>query len=250
MTAGSDLGEELAKGTTGIAGTNVIISEAIKNIKSMDSTKLQPTYIEQNFSELCELIFYEAYKVYQKLENDSLDELGNSLQNKLYKKNFTEQDFKKMLSEVIAESTSFEKSLKQSRASRAGKAFELIVMKLLEEIGIPNEHITKEDKKSGLRPIDIVVPNRETAISDSFKAHFLSLKTSLKDRWKLVVEDQKQGQRTYLLTLLQREKLSKAVADKIVNAGILLYIPDKIKKEQFPNKKGVSGLSELPKMLK
>ena len=250
MTTGSDLGEELAKGTTGIAGTNAIISEAIKNIKSKDPTKLQPTYIEQNFSELCELIFYEAYKVYQKLENDSLDELGNSLQNKLYKKNFTEQDFKKMLSEVIAESTSFEKSLKQSRASRAGKAFELIVMKLLEEIGIPNEHITKEDKKSGLRPIDIVVPNRETAISDSFKAHFLSLKTSLKDRWKLVVEDQKQGQRTYLLTLLQREKLSKAVADKIVNAGILLYIPDKIKEEQFPNKKGVSGLSDLPKMLK
>jgi len=250
MTRGSDSREELAKGTTGIPETSSIISEALKNIKSKDPAKLEPKYIEQNFSELCELIFYEAYNVYQKLENDSLDDLGNSLLKKFYKKNFTEHDFKKMLSEVIVESTSFEKKLKQSRAARAGKAFELIVMRLLVEIGIPNEHITIEDKKSGLRPIDIVVPNRETAISDSFKAHFLSLKTSLKDRWKLVVEDQKQGQRTYLLTLLQREKLSKAVADKIVDAGILLYIPDKIKKEQFPNKKGVSGLSELPKMLK
>jgi len=74
--------------------------------------------------------------------------------------------------------------------------------------------------------------------------------TSLKDRWKLVVEDQKQGQRTYLLTLLQREKLTKEVADKIVKAGILLYIPDQIKEEQFPNKQGINKLSDLPKSLR
>jgi len=240
----------LGKSVTGLPETSAIMSEAIMDIESKNPRKIQPSYIEQNFSELCELIFYETYRIYQVHEKKSLEDLGDTFLKRFYKKNFSEDEFKKMLNNVIVESTSFEKSLKQSRAARAGKAFEIIVMKLLDEIGIPNEHITKEDKKSGLRPIDIVVPDRETAINDSFKAHFLSLKTSLKDRWKLVVEDQQQGQRTYLLTLLQKEKLSKQVADKIVNAGILLYIPDKTKKEQFPNKQGVNKLSDLPKSLR
>src|SRR3990172_2675522 len=244
------LREKLVRSTTGIPETGIIISEAIKNIESIHPNKLQPTYIKKNFSEMCEMIFYETYAIYQKHENNSLANLGDSFLRKFYKKNFSEDDFKKMINEVIVESTTFEKSLKQSRASRAGKAFEIIVMRLLDEIGIPNEHITKEDKKSGLRPIDIVVPDRKTAVHDSFKAHYLSLKTSLKDRWKLVVEDQRQGQRTYLLTLLQREKISKEVADKIVKAGILLFIPDQIKLQQFQNKQGVCKLSDLPKSLK
>ena len=240
----------MAKTKLDIPGTNEIILEAVRKIEAKDPEKLQASYIEKNFSELCEIIFDEAYRIYQQHERNILDDLSDSLLKKFYRKNFSEADFKKMISEVVFESTSIEKSLKQSRASRAGKSFELIVMKLLDEIGIPNEHITTEDKKSGLRPIDIVVPDTKTAIHDPFKAHFLSLKTSLKDRWKLVVEDQNQGQRTYLLTLLQREKLTKEVADKIVNAGILLFIPDKIKQEQFPNKQGINKLSDIPKNLK
>ncbi len=238
----------LVKSKTGISSTDRIVSEAIKKIEKEDPKKLQASYIQKNFSEICELIFYESKEIYQNYEKEALDSLNESILDN-NRQTFTKEEVAKLIKQATHNAASFEKSLKQSRASRAGKAFEVIVMFLLDKLGIPNEHITKEDKKSNLRRIDIIVPNRETAINDPFNAQFLSLKTSLKDRWKLVVEDRMEGQRTHLLTLLQNEKLSNQVAEKIEKKSILLYIPDRIKKEQFADKKWIKGLSEIPETL-
>lgn len=238
----------MVKSKTGIPNTDSIVSEAIKKIEKEDPEKLQASYIQKNFSEISELIFYDAYEIYQNYEKEALDSLNESILNN-NKQTFTKEEVAELIKQATHNAASFEKSLKQSRASRAGKAFEVIVMFLLDKLGIPNEHITKEDKKSNLRRIDIIVPDRKTAINDPFTAHFLSLKTSLKDRWKLVGEDRMEGQRTYLLTLLQNEKLSNQVAEKIEKKSILLYIPDRIKKEQFAGKKWIKGLSEIPETL-
>ncbi len=231
---------------TGIIGTSEIVSETFAHIGKDNPGKLKPDYIQKNFSEITELLFYQAYKIYQLYEKNAFEKLKERIMANHKGEEFSKNDVKKILDEAILEASTFEKSLKQSRASRAGKTFENIVMQLLEMIGISNEHVTKEDKKSGLRPIDIVIPNIKTAVANPDQAHFLSLKTSLKDRWKLVVEDQAQGQRTHLLTLLQNEKLTKDVAEKIVKAGIFIYIPDSIKESQFPKEARIRKLSDLP----
>jgi len=235
---------------TGIPGTDKIFFEAWDHVTKSSPEKLKPAYVEKNFSEVCELLFYETYSIYQKYEKKALEDMSDNVLKKYGKETYTHNDVKKILREATVEASLLEKSLKQSRASRAGKAFELIVSKLLQTMGIPHEKVTIEDKKTGLRLIDMVIPDTKTAIKDPDQARFLSLKTSLKDRWKLAVEDQKQGQRTYLLTLLQNEKLTKEVAEKIVTAGIILYVPDKIKDEQFTNKSGIRKLSDLPRNLK
>jgi hypothetical protein len=236
--------------TTGIPGTDKIFSEALSLVAKSGQEKLKPAYVERNFSEVCELLFYESYSIYQKYEKKALEDMSDNILKRYGKETYTQNEVKKILREATMEASLLEKSLKQSRASRAGKAFELIVSNLLQTMGIPHEKVTKEDKKTGLRLIDMVIPDTKTAIRDPDQAKFLSLKTSLKDRWKLAVEDQRQGQRTYLLTLLQSEKLTKEVAEKIVDAGIILYVPDEIKDKQFPNKSGIRKLSDLPKNLR
>lgn len=237
-------------GRTGIISTDDILKEAWDDISRASPEKTKPAYVERHFSDMCELYFYGANEIYQKHERKALEDLSDEILQKYGKATFTKDEVKAIVRQATVEASRFEKSLKQSRASRAGKSFELIISNLLRNMGIKNEKITKEDKKTGLRLIDIVVPDVETAKSHPDKAMFLSLKTSLKDRWKLVVEDQQPGQRTYLLTLMQREKLTREVAEKIVAAGIVLYVPDKIKDDQFPKKSGIRKLSDLPRDLK
>ena len=233
-----------------IPTTKKIIAESYEKIKKDKPEMLESDFITKNFSQIVELVFDESYKIYLKYENRIIEKLTQSTLDKIDKDTLTKDEVKIILGKIVKESITLEKSLKQSRYARAGSTFETIVKGLLEKIGIQSEHITKEDKKSGLRPIDLVIPDRKTAIEQPDKAHFLSLKTSLKDRWKLVVEDQTQGQRTHLITLLQKEKLTDEVAKKIIDRGIFLYIPDKIKEECFPKNTRVRKLSVLPEKVK
>jgi len=233
-----------------IPKTKEIISEAYDKIKKDNSIMLESDFITKNFSQIVELFFDEAYTIYLKYENKVIEKLTQNTLDKIEKDTLTKDEVKVILGKIVNESMTIEKSLQQSRFGRAGSSFEIIVKTLLEKIGIQSEHITKEDKKSGLRPIDLVIPDRKTAIERPDDAHFLSLKTSLKDRWKLVVEDQTQGQRTHLITLLQNEKPTDEVAQKIIDRGIFLYIPDEIKDECFPKNTRVRKLSSLPSKVK
>lgn len=229
-----------------IPTTKEIIAESLEKIRDEKPEMLESEFVTNEFSKIVRLIFDEAYKIYIKYENKVIENLTQDTLDRTEKDTWTKDEVKAMLGEIVDKAIVLEKSLKQSRYARAGSSFEIIVGTLLEQIGIKSEHITREDKKSGLRPIDLVIPDRKTAIERPDDAHFLSLKTSLKDRWKLVVEDQTQGQRTHLITLLQGEKLTDEVAQKIIDRGIFLYIPDEIKDECFKANTRVRKLSSLP----
>ena len=233
-----------------IPANKEIIAESFEKIKKEKPEMLESEFIKKDFSKIVKLFFDEAYKIYMKYENKVIEDLTQDTLDSIKKDTLTKDEVKTILGKIVNKSIELEKSLRQSRYARAGSAFEIIVGTLLEQIGIKSEHITREDKKSGLRPIDLVIPDRKTAIERPDDAHFLSLKTSLKDRWKLVVEDQTQGQRTHLITLLQGEKLTDEVAQKIIDRGIFLYIPDEIKDECFKKNTRVRKLSSLPSKVK
>jgi hypothetical protein len=230
----------------GIPTTKQMIKTARDRVIKTQPNILEPDYINANFSTVIETLFQTTYDVYLECENTAIEKITQDTLDRIDKATLTKAEVATILRSIVQQAIDTEKSLKQSRYARAGSVFEIIVQDLLNRVGIHSEHVTREDKKSGLRPIDLVVPDRKTAIERPDKAHFLSLKTSLKDRWKLVVEDQQQGQRTHLLTLLQREKLTNAVAAKIIGRGIFLYIPDAVKAESFPNEPRVRNLSTLP----
>ena len=232
-----------------IPTTEQIVLEAYKRIETDNQEMLEPRFIREKFSAVVELFFQYAYEIYLSYENKIIERLTKDALGQTDKDTLTIPEVAVLLKDVVRDTVAIEKRLRQSRNARAGTTFEIIVQALLKEIGIQSERVKKEDKKSGLRRIDLVIPDIKTAIESPDNAHFLSLKTSLKDRWKLVGEDQRQGQRTHLATLLQREKLTAGVAQKIMDRGIFIYIPDQVKDECFPNNSLVRKISDLPSRL-
>lgn len=232
-----------------IPKTDKIELKAETSIKKFEPNAYTKKYLQSHFCEVIELTFDECYRIYERYENSFITSEIEKILSIIENKTYSSKEVKKLSIIIAKKSILIEKSLSQSRKSRAGSTFEIIMKRLLLKLGIKSEKVNKEDKKKGLRRIDLVVPDVATALNSPDIAQFLSLKTSLKDRWKLVVEDQRLGQRTHLLTLLQKECLTDGVVEKISDKGILLYIPDKIKIKKFSNDERVRSLSELPERL-
>lgn len=212
-----------------------------------DPGLLTPTGIKDNFYGAVKALFDTTYDLYGRYQNVEVEALASRIINRTPKQTFTKDDMRAICIEAINSSMSLEKSLKQSRAARAGMSFEIIIKSLLEDIGIQSERVTREVKSVHLRRIDLVIPDKKTAIEAPDKAHFLSLKTSLKERWMQVAAEQAQGQRTHLVTILQGEILSNAVAMKIIDRGIFLYVPDPVKNDRFPKEPKIRQISDIPR---
>ena len=76
-----------------------------------------------------------------------------------------------------------EKSLSQSRVSRAGHIIELILQTLLDCFGIEYEG----NKKINEEQLDFVIPNAETLKKDPENAIIISVKREIRERWREVV---------------------------------------------------------------
>ena len=232
--------------TTGIPSTTEIIRESMNRIRRDSPEMLEPDFVRDSFSDALVKVFDVTYETYKRYERDAVNSFAEEKFLSGWSNSVGKEEALEMFRTVVKEAIKLEKSLSQSRSSRAGSSFETIVQELLSIIGIPSERVTRGDRKAGLNRIDLVIPDRKTAVTSPDRTHFLSLKTSLRERWREVVEEQTQGQRTHLLTILQNEVLSNRVAQSIVDHGIFLYVPDKVKDDRFANEPRIRRLSDLP----
>ena len=241
------LGERCMLGTkTDIPSTSEIIRESLGQIRRDSLEMLESDFVRNRFSDALEKVFSVTYETYKRYEEDAINSFAEEAFLAGWSGSVDREEALKMFRTAVREAIKLEKSLSQSRSSRAGSSFETIVQELLNIIGIPSERVTRGDRRAGLNRIDLVIPDRETAITSPDRAHFLSLKTSLRERWREVVEEQTQGQRTHLLTILQNEVLSNRVAQSIVDHGIFLYVPDRVKDDRFVDEPRIRRLSDLP----
>ena len=232
---------------TNIPKTAEIIRESMGRIRREDPTKLEPAFVRDRFSDALEAVFESTYGTYRRYEEREIDALIDGEFMSVWEGGAGTDAARAAFRRALYGAIQFEKSLRQSRSSRAGSSFETIVQELFRIIGIPSERVTKGDRRTGLSRIDLVIPDRETAVRAPDRAHFLSLKTSLRERWREVVEEQTHGQRTHLLTILQKgERLSDEVARRITRYGIFLYVPDHVKDDRFAGEPRVRRLSDLP----
>ena len=231
---------------TAIPKTDEIIIEAMNKIRKSNPRMLDPDYVRDNFSDAVETLFRVAYETYKGYEKEKINALAEETFLAGWSKNIGRKQALAMFRMAVNEAIKMEKSHSQSRSSRAGKSFEVIVGKLLGIAGIHSEPVGRKDKKTKMSRIDLVIPDRKTAVETPDKAHFLSLKTSLRERWKQVSQEQRPGQRTHLVTLLQKEILPNETAQEIVNDGIFLYVPDRVKDDRFHDEPRIRRLSDLP----
>ena len=230
---------------TGIPSTSEIIFESMGQIRRDSPEMLEPDFVRSRFSDALEKVFSVTYETYKRYEENAINSLAETFLSE-WSSSLGREKTREMFRTAVTESIKMEKSLSQSRSSRAGSSFEAIVQELLHIIRIPSERVTRGDKRAGLNRIDLVIPDRETAVASPDRTHFLSLKTSLRDRWRRRLFLHNQGQMIHLLTILQNEVLSNRVAQNIVDHGIFLYVPDRVKDNRFADESRIRKLSDLP----
>lgn len=197
------------------------------------SSKMNADYIEKNFYEVIDEAMKIGYKIYLSHEADAKQQILESIRKS------------KTNDELIWDTAiKFEKSASQMRKARAGSAFELYVHKILAKMGIPSEKSTGK-LRAKLNRTDLVVPSRELAAKQPDRAKFISIKTTLAERWKQIIPEQNRGWAIYLLTLDKNITASKA--KDIDKAGIVLFVRDELKENKdLKNLSGVRKLSEIP----
>jgi len=141
-----------------------------------------------------------------------------------------------------------EKRLGNMRKARGGQTFELAVACLLQMVCVSCEK-PKGDVQKQLRRIDLVVPDIQTALNNPRQAVFLTLKRTLRERWKQEVPTA-QGRRCWLLTL--DTDLSENKADEIAELGleVVYVLSDVATNLQQSGKTWVRSLDNLPNDLR
>lgn len=225
-----------------------ILTEAMA---TLPLNKLQPSYVKSHFSEsmvLVESSTYAKFGVYQKnaarLVTDSFISKYSAQMNGAALPD-NRQFIQSILQTFMPLAVSFEKRTSNMRKSRAGTTFEYIVVQMLEKSGVKCERTAKSPLKK-LNRMDIVIPNKETAMKSPDKAVFLSCKHTLRERWKQAIPDKNRNWVMYLVTL--DDNLPDKKAKEINEQGMVVYVRDELKAQSHLAKKDwIRRLSDLPK---
>ena len=169
-----------------------------------------PKDIKIQFSDLLIRIHDDIYKEYlyeqensgQKVINDEIKKKGTISFNDL---------------------DSFLLSISQSRKSRAGKAFELIIENLLTKLGYP---YSKQVVIEGAKP-DYVLPSEEYFLKQPLDSILLTAKRTLRERWRQVVTEANKGYGYFLATI--DDGISKNQIELASKNKIFIVVPRALK---------------------
>jgi len=129
-------------------------------------------------------------------------------------------------------------SVAQSRKARGGSDFQLQFAHLLTLMEIPYEMV-----ESTFR-VDFFIPDKATFDKNRTTAMIVSVKRTLRERWREVVEELYNTRAPNVFLLTADEDFSEAVVDRISDYNIHLLVWDEIKKERFGDKGLVLSLTD------
>lgn len=211
-----------------------VIDEAIKR-------KLAPPfndeeYIKNNFSKLVMDIHDAAYNIYLQAE----EKVGKlAIRKTLEKKVKPVSTVNQVLDEaanMFKEFNSFFLSLAQSRKSRAGKAFEVILKTLFKRLNYPFD----EQQVINGKP-DFLMPGRAHYDRNPMDCIIFTAKRTLRERWRQIVTEGTRGLGFYLATI--DDAITNIQLDEMKNHRIYLVVTEKMKSEIPHYNKAVNVLT-------
>jgi hypothetical protein len=217
----TDLDELRSKRRQRMPSSRDVVQETLDRLQRDLSS---PDYVRKNFNALLQQLFTDTLKVLedyeQRVDIELLREAGFDLSPAKYR----------LLRDYFL-------SVSQSRKQRGGKDFELQVQKLLEKADIPFEAQTKKER------VDLVLPSQDLWNTDRARAVLISLKRTLRERWRQVADElySLRCPNTYLLTA--DSSLPKSTVQHIFTRNIYLVVWDSVKND-FGNHR-VLSISEL-----
>ena len=121
-------------------------------------------------------------------------------------------------------------SMLQRRRARAGNSLELHIRRIFTEEGLVEGHdFDYRPESEPNREPDFLFPSAAAYHDSSFPEHrlrMLAAKTTLKDRWRQILEEARRVQTKHLLTL--QEGVSENQLREIREAGVRLVVPESL----------------------
>lgn len=252
--------DELVRKAVALIPTVVNILE-----QTLQTLQLDANFVSSHFGEALRRVDEKATEIYLTHEREVLEFTAQSWleQNRdrfaqelpelislLHERGW--EDFKQRVMPIFVDFAELvqklEKHLGNMRKARGGQTFELAVANLLSIIGVNCEK-PKGKAQQQLKRIDLVVPDIQTALSKPEQAIFLTLKRTLRERWKQEVPAA-QGRQCWLLTLDTDLSIDKA--DEIRQLGLeaIYCLNDVAESLRFKGKTWVRSLDSLPNDLR
>lgn len=138
----------------------------------------------------------------------------------------------------------------QSRRTRAGKEFEIILEKILKLSDVKcqaqGDIGNKFYSEHGLgKLVDLVIPSADAYLKDKRNTILLSSKTLLRERWQQVTDELKRtGAREIFLATMDTD-VSDTTLEIMLQENIILVVPKKAKDEMYADKSNVISLEEF-----
>lgn len=213
---------------------------------------------------LCRLLDRE-YEIYLRLEKEAFERVIEYAL--LYEKEYPEiskavrdalqtiegggeasETLKRVAVDILPLYKAVSESFAQSRRSRAGSSAQYHVEFILDQLGFASKY-EKQCKLNGT--VDFLFPNRDMWEKDRRKCTILSIKRSLRERYKQVYEELNitRGLTVYLMVTETPEEAEKDITeakiDSLNTQNIYLVVRDEIKKNRFSGKPNVRGFTEF-----
>jgi hypothetical protein len=182
--------------------------------------------IKENFSVLINDVQIDAYRLYQAAESDAAGKAIMKVMRPLVA-GTTADDAFSYLSGKFAILDRFSLSLTQSRRSRAGTAFEVIMSRLLDVLGYP---YVPQPKLVGSNP-DYVMPSLERYGQYATDCIILTCKRTLRERWRQIVTEGSTGTTFFLATI--DDKISGSELDIMKSRNVVVVVPEGLRLSKY-----------------
>lgn len=130
-------------------------------------------------------------------------------------------------------------SLTQSRRSRAGQTFELVVTTLFQALGYP---YSAQPALAGSKP-DYVLPSIEHYQAYATDCMLFTCKRTLRERWRQVVTEGTTGQAFFLATI--DEKLTGPQLSQMQQNHVIVVVPGDLKREKYADRPNVISFEDF-----
>lgn len=210
---------------------NVALAEAVPNPNDRD-------FVQQNFSRLVHTVQVRAYEVYLEAEGKAVSTaLQKSIEPLLPGQGAADvfaflREHPFVLDRVYL-------SLTQSRRTRAGQTFELVVTTLFQTLGYP---YTAQPELGGSRP-DYVLPSIEHYKTFATDCLLFTCKRTLRERWRQVITEGTTGQAFYLATI--DDRLSQPELARMQQSHVIVVVPADLKNEKYADRHNVISFEQF-----
>jgi EcoRII C terminal len=196
-------------------------------------------YVRENFSQLVEVLQVKAYDIYKEHERSAGAKAMRVEFERKLKPDAKIADILEIFELSFFELDKLFLSFSQSRKARAGSAFQTIIAELLKKLDYPFEAqpVLKDSKP------DFVLPSKAWYNFNASDCVILTLKRTLRERWRQVPTEGNTGITFFLATI--DAKVPPKELERMKDLNVRLVVPKRLKGNEYKKHPAVISFEDF-----